>query len=306
MTIQVRWRLKRIFVVGGEPMKRAFLFLMILFLCAGCGLFGWEPENIPYEPNTPAPGPHKGIYVSEHGIMEFGGDGEHLTYDFDEELAGLVGLPAGKKEGTYVFLSGDLPPHGSMPVRYDTAHELQIVVGEQSAVIDLGLASEDGKTASSGVGTVTSTRIPMLFRNGGLFSVVFRKEIRNSVESFFFSESNGSDYDRWAVYELKREEGVYTVTAKPEGVKEENALITEVDDDFVARLETILIDHDIESWNGYNESADVMDGIGFVLRVILTDETKLEASGYMEWPKGYNPFAGEIYKLFGDIYEENQ
>ncbi len=171
-------------------MKRAFLFLLSLFLCVGCSLFDTEPENIPYEPNTPAPAPHNGVFVSEHGKIEFGGDGETLRYDLDEELSGWIGLPAGEQEGTYVFLSGDLPPHGSMPVRYDTAHEIQITVNGQSATIQLGIAAEDGRTASSGVGTVTTTRIPMLFHDNEFFSVVFRKEIRYSVEHFFFTEAD--------------------------------------------------------------------------------------------------------------------
>jgi hypothetical protein len=166
--------------LGGKNMKCWWrktgicLFAAVLLLLS-LGACGWEPENIPYEPDTPAPEPHTGLFVSEHGTMQFDGDGERVFYEFDEELAELVGLPAGEQEGTYVFLSGDLPPHGSMPIRYDVAHEMRIVVGEQSAVIGLGLAAEDGKTASSGLGIVTSTQIPMLFHDDGFFSVVFQK-----------------------------------------------------------------------------------------------------------------------------------
>ena len=158
--------------------QKAGLLLAVLVLLITCTACGWEPDNIPYEPDTPEPAPHDGLFVSEHGTMTFSGDGESVVIDFDEELAELVGLPAGEQEGTYVFLSGDLPPHGSMPSRYDVAHELQITVGEQSAVIDVGLAAEDGKTAASGTGIVTPARIPMLFHNDSFFSVVFQKEIR--------------------------------------------------------------------------------------------------------------------------------
>ena len=158
-------------------MKRGWIALLaVLFVCTGCGPFGGGGENIPYEPDTPAPSPHEGVFVSEHGTMRFQGDGEHVTVAFDEELAGWCGLPAGEQEGTYRFLSGNLPPHGSMPIRYDVAHELEITVGGQTSVIQLGIAAEDGKTASSGVDTVTPERIPLLFSGDGFFSVVFLKE----------------------------------------------------------------------------------------------------------------------------------
>lgn len=134
-------------------------------------------DNYPYEPDTPAPDPHDGTFVSQHGKMTFNGDGESLVFNFDEELAELAGLPVGEQTGTYVFLSGNLPPHGSIDVRYDIAHEWQISLDDTSVVIDLGEASADGSTASVGINTVTDTRIPLLFKkNGKFFNVIFEKE----------------------------------------------------------------------------------------------------------------------------------
>ena len=148
--------------------------LIIMILCCACA--GSKPDNYPYEPDTPAPAPHDGVFASEHGTMTFDGDGESIVIDFDSSLADLTGLPEGTQEGTYVFLSGELPPHGSIPVRYDIAHELRITVGERSAVIEMGLASEDGSSAQAGTDTVTPERIPMLFyEDGRSFHVEFRK-----------------------------------------------------------------------------------------------------------------------------------
>lgn len=152
------------------------LIIALASLTAGCGLFRDGRENIPYEPDTPAPAPHEGVFISEHGSMRFFGDGKRIEIDFDSELARLTGLPEGKCEGTYDFLSGNLPPHGSMPVRYDTAHEMKIEAGGASAVIKLGIAAADGKTSSSGVGTVTPERIPMVFSEDGVFTVMFEKD----------------------------------------------------------------------------------------------------------------------------------
>ncbi len=153
----------------------AILLLLPALLLSGC--FGPGRENIPYEPDTPAPAAHDGRFVSDHGSMVFNGDGSSVELDFDETLAALTGLPEGAQAGSYVFLSGDLPPHGSLPVRYDVAHELELTLGERSVVIDMGLAAEDGSAGRVGVDVVTPERIPMLFRgNGGFFSVIFQKE----------------------------------------------------------------------------------------------------------------------------------
>ena len=126
------------------------VLMLFVFLCGGCSHPGPEPDNYPYEPDTPTPAAHDGTFVSDHGSMVFNGDGESIVIDFDKELSELTGLPEGSQKGKYAFLSGNLPPHGSMPVRYDIAHELEITVAGQSAVVDMGIAAEDGKSGQVG------------------------------------------------------------------------------------------------------------------------------------------------------------
>lgn len=133
--------------------------------------------NKPYEPNTPPPAAHNGTFSCEYGTMTFNGDGKTVIIDFNDELVGLTGLPAGRHSGTYVFLSGDLPPNGSVEVRYDVAHELGISVEGVTKVIQLGIASADGKTAQIGVDTVTETRIPLLLKTEkGSLTAMFIKQ----------------------------------------------------------------------------------------------------------------------------------
>ena len=133
-------------------------------------------DNKPYEPDTPAPAPHDGVFTSEHGTMTFNGDDETIIVSFDDTLADLIGISAGEHEMKYEFLSGDLPPHGSVPIRYDVAHELSIYTDEDQYIIRVGIASDDGKTATVGTDMVTEERIPLLFRDDrGSFSVIFYK-----------------------------------------------------------------------------------------------------------------------------------
>ena len=133
-----------------------------------------------------------------------------------------------------------------------------------------------------------------------------QKESRYPVELFYFAESNGSIFNARSLYRLDKQDGVYTATVKPAGVKEEKTLEIKVSDDFAQKLESILEDHDIRSWNGYGESAAVTDGTGFNLHIILTDQTKIIATGYMEWPEGYSEFADDVRQLFDDLYKKNR
>lgn len=156
--------------------RRIIIAVLCAVMVSGTAACSSKPDNLPYEPDTPEPDPHAGLFVSDYGTMEFSGDGESVIIEFSDKLAQLSGLPEGRHEAAYVFLSGDLPPHSSMPVRYDTAHELKITVNDVSSVIDMAIVAEDGK-AYLGVGTVTPDRIPMLFRSEGNYvPIVFEKQ----------------------------------------------------------------------------------------------------------------------------------
>ncbi len=159
-------------------MKKIIGVLLILsFFLYGCTQ-NVNPGNYPLEPDGPVPEPHEGIFVSEHGSLTFNGDGESITVKVDSELEHLFELPSGEYSGTYVFLSGNLPPNGSFPIRYDAAHELEIDLGDDySKVFAVGIAAQDGKSGTVGLNTVSPERIPFLFNDEGVFlTVLFVKE----------------------------------------------------------------------------------------------------------------------------------
>ena len=154
----------------------ALVMSLLLAVTMLTGCVGAGSPNMPYEPDTPAPDPHNGVFVSDHGTMEFNGDDKTVIADFDSELAELLGLPEGKQELTYVFISGDLPPGGSVDVRYDVAHELRLSTADASVVVEMALVHEDG-SVTLGVDTVTPERIPMYFRTDeGPLNVIFYKQ----------------------------------------------------------------------------------------------------------------------------------
>ena len=96
-----------------------------------------------------------------------------ILLDLSPEFSELSGLPVGRTEGNYAFLSGDLPPQKSFEIRYDAAHEMRITAGEDSVVIDLGIVTADG-AVQIGLQTVTPERIPLvLFKDDKPVGIIF-------------------------------------------------------------------------------------------------------------------------------------
>lgn len=161
--------------------RRIFAAVLFLIVIIAAGLIimlrnSWH-SNGPPDPGTPVPDPHKGTFSCGYGSMTFNGDGKSISISVTPELAELTGLPEGESSGTYVFLSGDLPPHGSVDVRYDVAHELEINVGNVSVVLNIGVASQDGKTYTVGYYTVTDSSIPIVLKeNGKNVTADFKKQ----------------------------------------------------------------------------------------------------------------------------------
>lgn len=159
---------------------KALAVLLAALLLTSCAGTGGGGENIPYDPGTPVPAPHNGVFSCEFGTLTFNGDGTTVAAELDNS-SGLFGeLPAGKLEGTYRFVS-DLPPHGRTDVRYDTAHNLELTLekdGEKSVLYwDLGYLSEDKKTFTIYIGAVTESVIPVVFdTDGGRVQALFQKQ----------------------------------------------------------------------------------------------------------------------------------
>ncbi len=155
-------------------LKRSFIAVLfiLVFILTGCDT---NPGNQPYEPDTPAPENHNGTFTSEHGSMVFNGDGKSITIDFDDELAGLINIPSGKHTGTYGFYSGELPPNGSVDVRYDVAHEMKLFIDDVTYTIDVGIKDEGG-TYHTGLNVVTPDSIPFIFKvDDDHVNIIFKK-----------------------------------------------------------------------------------------------------------------------------------
>ena len=95
--------------------------------------------------------------------MVFNGDGETVQIDFDEELAKFLGLPAGHQTATYTFYTGNLPPHGYVPTRYDAAMMLGLTIGEGEDTVSTMVEVGEYKEGQflSGTNCTTADRITL-------------------------------------------------------------------------------------------------------------------------------------------------
>ena len=165
-------------------MKKALKIVTIILLVLGV-FFGLmyvlskqeKKEIYAVDPNSPEPLPHDGVFTCDYGTMTFNGDGKTVILDVGSFFSSITGIPEGKSEAVYEVLDWDLPPRESRPIRYDMASQLKITIGEESYVLDIGIASDDHQSASGEPGTITDKRIPIVYLDDYKFySMIFRKK----------------------------------------------------------------------------------------------------------------------------------
>ena len=84
-------------IVKKRILRIAFLCVLLLGLVA-CS----DTGNRPYEPDTPAPAAHEGVFVCEESSLTFNGDGQSIVLSLKGDISDLFELEEGEYEGSYV------------------------------------------------------------------------------------------------------------------------------------------------------------------------------------------------------------
>ena len=125
------------------------------------------------------------------------------------------------------------------------------------------------------------------------------------IEYFNFHYTTGYHMNAYVIYNLEHKNNKYIASIKPNEIPDENAIKKEVDKSFVNNLKKILIKYQVETWNGFKKyDKNVLDGNSFSLNVRMQN-SEIESSGYMKWPKNYTEVKQELDKLFSKIYKQN-
>ena len=80
----------------------------------------------------------------------------------------------------------------------------------------------------------------------------------------------------------------------------------DIDKKELAKLHKILIDYNINKWNGFNKNDKrVLDGNAFDLYVLDDKGQRIQASGYMRYPSNYKQVKKELEEFFIHIYKNS-
>ena len=127
----------------------------------------------------------------------------------------------------------------------------------------------------------------------------------NSLWTFDYSTSgmmfrSGVTYKAW-----KHEDKAYA-QVRLSGMDLKDAPVFEVDDAFLAELESILTTCNAVAWDGFNVHAkDVYDGDSFSFSFQDGKGRKISANGYMAWPDGFGAAAALWGALFYREYDKH-
>ena len=109
--------------------------------------------------------------------------------------------------------------------------------------------------------------------------------------------------DHSYTYTIKESENGFVLECKGPTYFEVNEMV--VDQSVLAGLHEIIIEHNIKSWNGFNERAPddkytTANGM-FLLDIVFDDGTMVMAQGDHAYPEGYNDAEAAILKYFDDL-----
>ncbi len=118
-----------------------------------------------------------------------------------------------------------------------------------------------------------------------------------------FYYTTGTDINASVNYALTEQEGRYTAVICPRGVSAEHAIVTEVGENFVTEVTSVLLQYHVGRWNGFDRSRkNVLDGNSFTLNAGFTSGKSIHAHGYMWWPKHFRAVRDALDACFMRLY----
>lgn len=122
----------------------------------------------------------------------------------------------------------------------------------------------------------------------------------SNIENLDFYYTQGYMANSDVRYEIKCKEECVLIY-KPLGFSDKESKKYKISSDVILEVENLLNKYSFYEWNGFHESdKNVLDGDSFGFFVTMNDGDKIQASGYMSWPKNY----GNVKRGLESIFEK--
>lgn len=119
-----------------------------------------------------------------------------------------------------------------------------------------------------------------------------------------FTYSTGYHINAFVVYEIDLIDGKYILKVKPTDLPDEDTKEIEISKDLVKKIETKLNEYNVINWNGFRKTNNmVLDGDSFSINIKYSGDKRVDASGYMMWPKNYREVKQFLDKELGSLYK---
>ena len=123
-------------------------------------------------------------------------------------------------------------------------------------------------------------------------------EIKGNVISLAYSYS--STKGQYRDYKVQLIDDNVTLYSYGNDTVSENTT-KNVDKKYMDELESLVDKYKIKDWNGFNEQKNADEGVGFSLEIGFSDGNNITATGFVNYPEGYESFQNEFINFYNSM-----
>ena len=147
-------------------------------------------------------------------------------------------------------------------------------------------------------------KVNNLEKEKGTIIKILGIEIYNNVQNnsninyfYYYEGSFSGAYE----YEIKKTKDKFIFKAIGLNGRKLN-VEKEINENDLNKLETIINDNKIYKWNNFNEKDNqILDGSSFTLKINYENGKKIEANGYMKYPKNYDQSSKKLQEYLQEL-----
>ncbi len=130
------------------------------------------------------------------------------------------------------------------------------------------------------------------------------REDGSGMRSFYYAYNGSIGGDSFS-YDVDTESGVPVLLYESMAYPDYGEMTMELPESFMESLRELYEECGLSGWDGFSGSSDeVLDGDGFSLRILFSDDETTEACGSNAYPEGYHAFRKKLDLLMAPYVEQ--